>query len=231
MTKSSRKYNALYQWPHPVENKNLLGCFQIRVVAYDSCNPVQKSVALVRVEVSRNGDQPSFSQPTYAVNITETIAVGETIYTVTADDKDPVSLKNSCKCYVSGVIVHVQFWRFIAFSLVILFRYIPVLVFTNKCSIYNTTYGLKQSIKYLLIEDVLLYVCDVSTLLQGPAGTISYSLDTANSSPNNVDSYFYINPNSGAITVIGKIQDDPQDSSRYIVSYLKITFKYNRSIK
>ena len=55
------------------------------------CNPVQKSVALVRVDIIRNHDKPSFDQQQYTINITELVPVGDVIYTVTASDKDSVS--------------------------------------------------------------------------------------------------------------------------------------------
>lgn len=64
---------------------------QIRVVAYDSCNPVQKSVVMVTVSVVRNTDQPVFEKAEYAINVLDTVAVGKVIGKVKAVDMDEVS--------------------------------------------------------------------------------------------------------------------------------------------
>ncbi len=64
---------------------------QIRVVAFDSCNPVQKVAAFVRVTVVRNENRPVFAQAEYTVNIEDTQPLGVSVATITAEDKDVVS--------------------------------------------------------------------------------------------------------------------------------------------
>ncbi len=65
---------------------------QVRVVAYDSCNPVQKTVTFVRVTVIRNENRPVFEKDEYAMTIEETQPLGVQILQVKAEDTDPVSL-------------------------------------------------------------------------------------------------------------------------------------------
>ena len=64
---------------------------QIRVVTYDSCNPVQKAAAFVRVTVVRNENRPVFGQSEYTINIEETQPLGVSITAITANDNDVVS--------------------------------------------------------------------------------------------------------------------------------------------
>ncbi len=63
---------------------------QIRVVAFDTCNPVQKSVAFVTLTVRRNEARPTFPEEQYEVNIPETKSVGEILTHVEAFDSDQV---------------------------------------------------------------------------------------------------------------------------------------------
>lgn len=68
-------------------------------MTYDSCNPVQKSVAIVTVTVVRNADKPNFSQAQYNVTVEDTIMVGQVIATVKATDNDKVMILYQCKCF------------------------------------------------------------------------------------------------------------------------------------
>jgi protocadherin Fat 4 len=63
--------------------------YVVRVVAYDSCNPVQKTVAFVRVTVIRNENRPEFDESEYEVTIEETQSLGLQILQVNAEDSDP----------------------------------------------------------------------------------------------------------------------------------------------
>ena len=60
-------------------------------MAYDSCNPSQKTVAIVKVSVTRNANRPVFSRKEYSVTIEETVSLGREIAKVDARDLDPVS--------------------------------------------------------------------------------------------------------------------------------------------
>ena len=68
----------------------LFKIFQIRVVTYDACNPVQKAAAFVRVTVVRNENRPVFGQTEYLLNIDETEPLGVSIAAITATDDDEV---------------------------------------------------------------------------------------------------------------------------------------------
>ena len=114
---------------------------QIRVVAYDSCNPVQQVVAIVRITVIRNKNQPIFDREEYTSSIFETIPVGDIILTVKATDAD-----------------------------------------------------------------------------EGVSGDLVYSLDLENSVPSDLGKFFYVNPTTGNVTIIGRLTDDPSKRVQYIVS-------------
>ena len=60
-------------------------------MTYDSCNPVQKAAAFVRVTVVRNENRPVFGQSEYTINIEETQPLGVSITAITANDEDVVS--------------------------------------------------------------------------------------------------------------------------------------------
>ena len=68
-----------------------LSVLQIRVVTFDSCNPVQKSVAMVMVTVVRNSVRPRFDQSEYRATIDEMHPIGVVIQQVKAVDADEVN--------------------------------------------------------------------------------------------------------------------------------------------
>ncbi len=65
---------------------------QLRIVAYDSANPNQKATALVTIAVTRNENEPRFSDRRYTVDAVETAALGTSIQQVEATDADGVIL-------------------------------------------------------------------------------------------------------------------------------------------
>ena len=65
--------------------------YTIRAVAYDSCNPVQKAVAFVRVTVVRNENTPVFERSRYSATVDETQNIGANVVQVQAVDSDVVS--------------------------------------------------------------------------------------------------------------------------------------------
>ena len=76
-----------------VDFRHLLSIFvvpQIRIVAYDSCNPAQKAVAFVRVTVVRNENKPGFLRGQYNTEIEETQPLGAEILRLEARDEDKV---------------------------------------------------------------------------------------------------------------------------------------------
>ena len=56
----------------------------------DTCDPVQKSVAFVRISVQRNANQPRFSRDEYFVSIEENQPLGVVFENVSATDRDEV---------------------------------------------------------------------------------------------------------------------------------------------
>ncbi|CAH1795186.1 unnamed protein product, partial [Owenia fusiformis] len=63
--------------------------YSIRVIAYDSCDPRQTNVALVKVHVERNKNVPKFTNDNVNVTIVETYPVGKNVTQLFANDKDP----------------------------------------------------------------------------------------------------------------------------------------------
>ncbi len=59
-------------------------------MTYDSCNPVQKTAAFVRVTVVRNENRPVFAQAEYTVHVEETQPLGVAVASITATDRDVV---------------------------------------------------------------------------------------------------------------------------------------------
>ncbi|CAH1795174.1 unnamed protein product, partial [Owenia fusiformis] len=63
--------------------------YSIRVIAYDSCDPRQTNVALVKVHVERNKNKPKFTNANVNVTILETYPLGKNVTQLFATDKDP----------------------------------------------------------------------------------------------------------------------------------------------
>lgn len=63
---------------------------QLRTTAYNNMNPNQVTTADVVIIVQRNAHAPQFSQPQYQVQVDDTTALGQTIFTVNATDSDGV---------------------------------------------------------------------------------------------------------------------------------------------
>ena len=60
-------------------------------MTYDRCDPAQRSVAFVTVNVPRNEAQPIFVSHVYNVNINENVPLGADILNVHASDEDKVN--------------------------------------------------------------------------------------------------------------------------------------------
>jgi hypothetical protein len=54
--------------------------------------------------------------------------------------------------------------------------------------------------------------------MQGAAGMIVYSIVAKDSVPQDISKYFFVNPNTGDITVISRLTDDESLRTKYIVS-------------
>ena len=60
-------------------------------MAYDSSNPSEKATAVVTIAVTRNENSPTFSQRSYSIQATESLALGAFVIQVNATDRDGVS--------------------------------------------------------------------------------------------------------------------------------------------
>ena len=57
------------------------------------------------------------------------------------------------------------------------------------------------------------------SMFQGDNGAITYFIDDAQSEPNDVNKYFYINPTSGSLAVSTRLSDDTNMPVLYVVSH------------
>ncbi len=51
------------------------------------------------------------------------------------------------------------------------------------------------------------------------SGQVQYMLSSADSVPNTVDEWFFVNPTTGSISVITNLRDDTSKRTEYIVSH------------
>ena len=65
---------------------------QIRVIAFDDANRESTAEAIVTITVTRNRYFPQFSSKEYRTSMLEIAHVGTSVATVTASDRDEVSL-------------------------------------------------------------------------------------------------------------------------------------------
>lgn len=67
--------------------------FQLRVDAYDTAVPTQRTTSDVTIFVSRNVNNPQFTNQRFQNRIPESYGLGQAVLTVTANDNDGVSIK------------------------------------------------------------------------------------------------------------------------------------------
>ena len=60
----------------------------MRFAAFDSANPLNRAVAVITIDVTRNEHAPVFEQDSYQVNITQNFVLGELVLQVRAADTD-----------------------------------------------------------------------------------------------------------------------------------------------
>ena len=63
-------------------------CFQLRVIGSDGGDPPRSATAIIKVQVTRNFEEPRFSPAEYSKTILETQPIGVSIVKVTARDRD-----------------------------------------------------------------------------------------------------------------------------------------------
>lgn len=77
---------------------------QIQILAYDTAYPNNRASVQVIITVIRNANAPEFSKVRYSQKITETFPIGDDILTVSATDKDGVSVF-SIFIYLLSVVI------------------------------------------------------------------------------------------------------------------------------
>ena len=76
-----------------MDNDNYYSFFkQLRVGAYDSLVDYDVATSTVLIQVVRNPNEPIFREEPYQITLPESTAIGLSIYRVTANDADGVSL-------------------------------------------------------------------------------------------------------------------------------------------
>ena len=80
-------------------------CFplQIRVMAEDGGSPRLRDTTVVEVAVTRNLNKPRFNTASYTTRVKETLPLGASIKTVTANDADKRVGLTRCTCVLARI--------------------------------------------------------------------------------------------------------------------------------